>query len=143
MIRILNITFVAITGLVCLGLYRIAEQARVAAADLRSTRAAIARESDALVVIGAEWARVTQPKRIEALVQKHLNLSPQPNVELSSLAALPLKNPPLLPEGSIRNAKAVMPTPGVPAVTPIPVRAPQRTQGRELPPAFNAFKTGT
>ena len=44
MIRTLNFAFIAITGFVCLGLYRIAEEARVAAADLRETRAAIVSE---------------------------------------------------------------------------------------------------
>ena len=38
MIRTLNFAFIAITGFVCLGLYRIAEEARVAQADLRETQ---------------------------------------------------------------------------------------------------------
>ena len=78
MIRTLNFAFIAITGFVCLGLYRIAEEARVAQVDLRETRAAIVREQDALAVLGAEWARVTQPARIQALSQKHLDLSDLP-----------------------------------------------------------------
>src|SRR2546423_765230 len=67
MIRTLNFAFVVMTGLVCLGLYRIAEEARVAAADLKATRASIVRENDALTVLGAEWASLTQPGRIQAL----------------------------------------------------------------------------
>ena len=98
MIRTLNFAFIAITGFVCLGLYRIAEEARVAAADLRDTRAAIVSEQDALAVLGAEWARVTQPARIQALSQRHLDLSDLPVTEFSSLTQLPEKLPPLAPE---------------------------------------------
>jgi hypothetical protein len=108
MIRTLNLAFIIMTGLVCLGLYRIAEEARVAAADLKATRAAIARESDALTVLGAEWARLTQPGRIQALVGRHLVLSDKPEAQLSSLTQLPSK---LAPEDAIRNAKAIVPQP--------------------------------
>ena len=111
MIRTLNFAFIVMTGLVCLGLYRIAEEARVAAADLKATRAAIVRENDALTVLGAEWARLTQPKRIQALVGRHLELSDKPAAQLSSLTQLPSKNSPLAPEDAIRNAKAVVPQP--------------------------------
>ena len=50
MIRTLNFAFLAITGLVCLGLYRVAEEARIAQADLRETQAAIVRSLDELKV---------------------------------------------------------------------------------------------
>ena len=109
MIRTLNVAFVVMTGLVCLGLYRIAEEARVAQAELRSTRAAIARESDMLTVLGAEWARLTQPARIQALAARHLQLSDAPTVELSSLKSLPTRDAP--PETPIREAKIILPTP--------------------------------
>jgi len=143
MIRTLNFAFVLMTGLVCLGLYRIAEEARVAAADLKATRAAIVRENDALTVLGAEWARLTQPGRISALVGRHLALSDKPAAQLSSLTQLPQKNPPLAPEGDIRNAKAVVPQPQphLPAqasgeATPLP-------SGPSNDPGFALIHTGT
>ena len=110
MIRTLNIGFIAMTGLVCLGLYRIAEEARVAQAELRSTRAAIAREGETLAVLGAEWARLTQPARIQALAARHLRLSDEATVELSSLTQLPNRGAPQ-GETAIRAAKIVIPTP--------------------------------
>jgi cell division protein FtsL len=107
MIRTLNFAFIAITGFVCLGLYRIAEEARVAAVDLRETRSAIVQEQDALAVLGAEWARVTQPARISALTEKHLDLSALPVMEFSSLTQLPQKAPP--PETNFAIVKAIVP----------------------------------
>ena len=109
MIRTLNFAFIAITCLVCLGVYRTAEKARVEQVELKITRTEIAKETSALSILGAEWARVTEPKRIQALVQHHLDLSDKPGVALSSLSQLPPKNPPLVPEGDIRSAKVVVP----------------------------------
>lgn len=136
MSRTLNIAFIALTGVVCLGIYRIAEQARVAAADLRMTEHAIASEKDALTVLGAEWARITQPARIQALASRHLDLSDQPTVELSSLSQLPPKNPPLAPESAFRNAKAVVPAPQSEP-------APRVVEPEPEAPVFAVLKTGT
>jgi hypothetical protein len=108
MIRTLNFAFIAITGFVCLGLYRIAEEARVASADLRQTQAAIVREQDTLAVLGAEWARVTQPGRIQALAERHLKLSDTPVAQVSSLTQLPEKAP-LVAESGFATVKAVVP----------------------------------
>src|SRR5215213_8479953 len=108
MIRTLNFAFIAITGFVCLGLYRIAEEARVASADLRQAQASIVREQDTLAVLGAEWARVTQPGRIQALAERHLKLSDTPVAQVSSLTQLP-ERAPLVPESSFATVKAVVP----------------------------------
>jgi hypothetical protein len=135
MIRTLNFAFIAITCLVCLGVYRTAEKARVEQVELRITRAQIAKETSALSVLGAEWGRVTEPKRIQALVQHHLDLSDKPGVALTSLSQLPLKNPPLAPEGDIRTAKVV-----VPQDVPAPAPAPQRPDTNVT---FAAAHTGT
>jgi len=136
MILTLNFAFIAITCLVCLGVYRTAEKARVEQVELKITRAEIAKENAALSILGAEWARVTEPKRIQALVQHNLDLSDKPGVELSSLSQLPPKNPPLAPEGEIRSAKAVVPQ------TP----APQAPAGDQQPApnvSFALAHTGT
>ena len=135
MIRTLNFAFIAITCLVCLGVYRTAEKARVEQFELRTTRAQIANETSALSVLGAEWARVTEPKRIQALVQHHLDLTDKPGVALTSLSQLPLKNPPLAPEGDIRTAKVV-----VPQDVPVPAPAPQQS---ETNVTFAVAHTGT
>lgn len=135
MIRALNVAFIAITGLVCLGLYRIAEEARVAAADLRETRAEIVREQDLLAVLGAEWARVTQPARIQALSERHLNLSDLPAPQLSSLTQLPQKVPPLVPDRGFATVNAVAPE----AKPPQPAVAPAESEDSN----FAEINTGT
>jgi hypothetical protein len=110
MIRVLNFTAILMTGLICLGVYRIAEEARMTTLQLRQTTAAIAQENQSMIVLGAEWARITQPDRIQALAERHLNLSDRPLAQLASVGQLP---PKFLPqsESSIRNANAVVPQP--------------------------------
>ena len=135
MIRTLNFAFIAITGFVCLGLYRIAEEARVAAADLRETRTAIVLEQDTLAVLGAEWARVTQPARIQSLSQRHLDLSDLPVMELSSLTQLPQKVPSLAPETGFATVKAI-----APEAKP---SQPEPSVARPDEPTFAVINTGT
>jgi hypothetical protein len=106
MMRTLNFLCIAVMGLACLGLYHIAEEARVSEAELRAAKNAIRRESEALTVLGAEWTRVTQPARIHALAGKHLSYSGKPLVQLSSLTQLPRKGE---SEGQILTAKAGKP----------------------------------
>ncbi|HXJ00789.1 MAG TPA: hypothetical protein VNH44_06170 [Micropepsaceae bacterium] len=142
MIRILNFAFIAITSLVCLGVYRTAEHARVDQAALKATQTAIVRESDALTVLGAEWARLTQPARIQALTERHLDLSDSPAVELSSLSQLPSKTPALAAEGEIRNAKVVVPQTPV-APVPVPAAEPQIAPAQSSGATFASFHTGT
>lgn len=59
MIRILNFTLILATGLICLGVYRVAEEARMSVIELRETHAEIAQENKSMAVLGAEWAKLT------------------------------------------------------------------------------------
>lgn len=104
MMRTLNFLCIAVMGFSCLGLYNIAEEARVTEAELRAAKNALHREEEAMTVLGAEWARVTQPGRIHALAQKHLGYQGKPLLQLSSLDQLPRKG--MESDGQILVAKA-------------------------------------
>ena len=132
MIRTVNFLFIAITGLMCLGLYRVAEAARVATASVDETQRAITREQNALIVLQAEWAHLTQPGRVAALAARHLTLTDKPAVELSSLTSLPRRgDAPLVPENNVRDAKIVVPA------------SPQRAQPHPAAPVAPAETTAT
>lgn len=116
MIRTINFLFIAVTGLVCLGLYHVAEAARIATADLTAAEHSIVREHDQLTVLQAEWAHLTQPGRVAALAARHLDLTDKPTMELSSLTSLPRRgDAPLVAEGDVRNARVVVPATRAPA----------------------------
>ena len=127
MIRTLNFAFVFLAGFTCLAVYRVAEEARISQADLRSTNAAIAEEENLLAVLGAEWARVTQPARIQALAARHLPLSDVPTTQVASLRLLPERA--LIPadEPAFRTASMLIPEPALePAPLPAPLPVPAR-----------------
>jgi hypothetical protein len=76
-------------------------------------------------VLGAEWARLTQPARIEALTQRHLDLTDKPSVELSSLSQLPGEESPhagrlrsATPTRSCRKTASPLPPKSQPEQTP-------------------------
>jgi hypothetical protein len=132
MIRTINFLCVAITGLMCLGLYHVAEAARVTEANVNGVQRQITREQNAMVVMQAEWARLTQPGRIAALASRHLALTDKPAVELSSLTSLPRRgDEPLVPPSDIRTAKAVVPQAQQQAQTPVAVTPVVITQPKQ------------
>ena len=111
MLRFLNIALAVVTGLACIGLYQIAEEARVARAELQEVKAEIAGEENALAILGAEWARLTQPARIQALAARHLPMAEDPTLQLSSLTLLPPRALNPTEEPSFRTASIVVPDP--------------------------------
>jgi hypothetical protein len=136
MIRILNFTLILATGLICLGVYRVAEEARMSAIELRETRAAIAQENKSMAVLGAEWAELTQPARIQALAQRYLNVTDHPAAQLASVSQLPPKFMPQ-PQDAIRNANAIVPQSGESPLSTTVSRA------QSAAPARAVLHTGT
>jgi hypothetical protein len=132
MMRTVNFALVLITAIVCLATYRIAEDARVARATLVKTERQIAREHQALVVLGAEWARVTRPQRIQALAERHLPLTDAPVIELASFSMLPHRgSEPPMPGGPLRDANIVMPE--IPSLPAMPQVQEQEQQQETAP----------
>jgi hypothetical protein len=127
MMRTFNFALVFLTAVICVGVYRVAEDARVAHAELVATERQIVREHQALRVLDAEWAAVTQPNRIAALAERHLDLNDAPPVQLSSLTLLPRRGEAPLTEGPIRDARAVVPQVAAPPIGAIRRVAWRRT----------------
>jgi len=111
MIRILNFALIVVTGLACLGVYRVAEEARIAQAELRRVEFELMDEQNAITVLGAEWARLTHPARISALAARHLPLADEPTLQLSSLVLLPPRALVPAEEPIFRTASIVVPEP--------------------------------
>ena len=122
MVRVLNFLCVAITGIVCLALYRVSEQTRMAHVELASVQHQIAQEHMTAAVLQAEWSRVANPARIQQLAQERLGLIDAPTIELSSLELLPRRGESVTPGDSpVRNAN-MQARPRDPRIRPASVR---------------------
>lgn len=107
LLTVVNFACVAMSGMVCLGLYHVAEQTRVAKAELHHVNHQIVAERSEMTVLQAEWARVADPARIQRLAQAYLGLSDTPTIELSSLTLLPRRDSDQGPGGArLRSASA-------------------------------------
>jgi hypothetical protein len=121
--RTVNFALILITGIVCVAVYRVAEDARVAQASLVVAERQIARERQTLVVLGAEWASLTRPQRIHALAERHLELTDAPVLELASFAELPHRGDAPLTDAPLRDANVVVPEPSAAPSSPAPITA--------------------
>jgi cell division protein FtsL len=76
MIRVLNFAMIAITMLICFGLYRVTHAAQEREAQLASIEGAISETKREAGVLKAEFSLLSQPAKIEALTERHLELEP-------------------------------------------------------------------
>jgi hypothetical protein len=89
MIRVLNFACFAFTAFVCLALYHVSEQTRIARVQLSQTERNIRDQHDAIKVLQADWERVSAPEKIQALASTRLGLTDTATVALASLELLP------------------------------------------------------
>jgi len=99
MIRVLNFFCVVLTAFCCLALNHVADQTRVAEAELKRAKVEIAGAADAQKVLQADWERAANPAHIQALAAVHLGLADTATVQVASLELLPRRGetPPLGP----------------------------------------------
>lgn len=89
MVRILNFTCFAIAALCCLALYHVSEDTRVTRGRLNAVEKQITDDDAAMKVLQADWGRVADPSKIQALAQAQLGLSDSPTVAYASFDNLP------------------------------------------------------
>jgi hypothetical protein len=92
MIRILNFVSFAFAALCCLALYHLSEQTRVARVRLSVVERQIAEDRGTMKVLQADWERVSEPSRIQALAQTQLGLTDTAAVAVASLDLLPRRD---------------------------------------------------
>ena len=92
MIRALSAASVMLLVLVSFGLYNGVYAAKAHERELQALTAEIAKESEAIRVLRAEWSYLNQPERLQALARKHLALAPTNPNQIVVLASLPLRS---------------------------------------------------
>jgi hypothetical protein len=76
--------------------YKIKFESTVQAERVAKLRAEIGRERDTIAALRAQWAQLENPRRIQALAQRHLALKPIDPTQIDALDRLP-ERPPALP----------------------------------------------
>jgi cell division protein FtsB len=95
MIRFVNAAAVAALLLVCFGLYNGVHRVKAQEQALVKLKSQLAQEAEAIRVLKAEWSYLNQPERLQALARRHLALAPTGASQITVLASLPLRPPPL------------------------------------------------
>jgi cell division protein FtsL len=106
--RFLHLIVVAALVVAAVDVYRIKFESTVQAQRAARLRAEIARERDAIAALRAQWARLDNPARIQALAQRHLALKPIDPTQIDSLDRLPARPQSPAAPASAHDAVAVI-----------------------------------
>jgi cell division protein FtsL len=89
MMRVLNICLIGALVLAAADVYTIKFEATRQAQQVAKLRLEIRRERDAVAALRAEWAKLNNPARIQALARRHLQLRPAEARQMDPLNNLP------------------------------------------------------
>lgn len=87
--RLLNFCLVITLVLATAYVYEIKYDATLRASRVAEMRKEVRRERDAIAALRAEWARLENPSRLEALARRHLTLRPAELWQFDTLDELP------------------------------------------------------
>jgi hypothetical protein len=126
-VRLLHL--IAIAGLIASAgyAYSIKYDALYQAEQVAKLKSRAQRERDAIAVLKAEWQHLNRPDRLQAVVDRHLDLKPMEIHQLARLSDLP-DRPPKIDEIA-RKLEAL----GLMTATPKDKRPDPRTTGSTTP----------
>ncbi len=94
MIRIFNFVLLAAMVVGAVVTYDMKHKAEVAADNVARLEADIAKEKDRQSILRAEWSVLTQPGRLQSVVDKyadHFQLAPFSPAQIATIAEIPLR----------------------------------------------------
>jgi cell division protein FtsL len=97
MMRLINIFVIAALVLAAADVYKIKFESTRQAQRVVKLRMEIAREQDLIAALRAEWAKLSNPARIQDLARRHLALKPAEATQFDRLDHLPERPPELVP----------------------------------------------
>jgi hypothetical protein len=96
--RIFNFVLLALMVVGAAVTYDMKHKAEMAADNVARLQAEIAKEKDAIALLRAEWAMLTQPGRLQTVVDKYADyfkLQPFAPKQLATVDDIPLKSAPV------------------------------------------------
>ena len=97
MMRLINICVIGALVLAAAYVYKIKFESTRQAERVAKLRMEIRREHDVIAALRAEWSKLDNPLRIQALAQRHLKLKPIEATQFDRLDRLPERPPDLVP----------------------------------------------
>ena len=101
MYRLLNLGVIAGLVLAAAYVYDIKYQSTLRAERVAKLRQDLRRERDVIASLRAEWARLSEPRRIQALSERHLSLAPVRATQFDDFDSLPQRPMPAAPDDPI------------------------------------------
>lgn len=92
MIRFLTLIGLALAITAAAGLYRVKLRTAELGAHVVATQRTIDRQIEAISVLKAEWSLLNQPARLQALAERHLDLTPIAADQFAVFAAIPRRD---------------------------------------------------
>jgi cell division protein FtsL len=123
MMRLLNICVIVALVLAAADVYKIKFESTRQAQRVAKLRMEIRREHDAIASLRAEWAKLDNPARIQALARRHLQLGPLEARQADPLDNLPERPADLVAVEEADPIAAVIANPGAldrPAASNVP-----------------------
>lgn len=93
MIRALNLGMLALTVMICFGLYRVTHAAQEREGELKRVEAQIREQERAIDVLKAEWTHLSQPAKVQAMAARYLDLQPMKATQIAYLNDIPMRQP--------------------------------------------------
>lgn len=138
MMRLLNILVIAALVLAAADVYKIKFKSTRQAQRVAKLRMEIRRENDAIAALRAEWSKLDNPARIQALARRHLPLKPVEGHQFDRLDQLPERPPELVPVDDPDPIGTVLANPQLidrTATGSLPERSPTSTRSTpSMPP---------
>lgn len=128
MMRILNILLIAALVSAAAYVYKIKFESTRQAERLAKVRMEIRQEQDAIAALRAEWSKLDNPARIQALANRHLSLKPIDPRQFDTLRNLPERPPDVVPPNSADPIGSLLENPDVVEITTSSIPAAPRAK---------------
>jgi cell division protein FtsL len=132
--RLLNIGVIAALVLAAAYVYDIKYESTLRAERVATLRGEIRAQRDGIAALRAEWAQLSNPRRIQTLAQRHLSLKPIVATQFDGFDRLPERAPQIVQPPSEDPIGAMLDDPDGPdaatGAIPEPPRGASDRQGR-------------
>ena len=135
MMRLINISIIAALVVAAAHVYKIKFESTRQAERVARLRAEIRREHDAIGALRAEWSKLDNPARIQALARRHLGLKPTEPRQYDRLDRLPERPPDRVPPDAADLIGALLEKPDraeapTSSLRPAPLPPPPPSKGK-------------